>query len=339
MTSRQSNLAVTVGLHIVDILGRHVDKIPEGQGVTLIEEIRMTVAGTAAATAVDLAKLGVSVATFGVIGDDELGSWIRAKMQAVGVDTDGLIAVDSHPTSATLLPIRTNGERPALHVPGANALLSATHIPQSILEAARVLHVGGTCLLPLLDGEPTARLLQAARVAGTLTTLDLIGLPDVDHEAIFGPCYPHIDYFLPNDEDALMLSGAKTVEAAASWFANRGVGTSLISLGEDGVLVTCGSNTGTGGGSNTGTGGGSNPGTGTRIPAYDVNVVDTTGCGDAFSAGFIAGLIDGLDACGAAEIGVATGSMVATGLGSDAGITDRASVDQFIATTARRTSR
>ena len=311
---------VTTGLHIVDILGRHVEQIPDGQGVELIDEIRMTVAGTAAATAVDLAKLGVQVATFGVVGDDELGTWLRTKMNAVGVDTDGLAVTDSTPTSATLLPIRPNGERPALHVPGANALLSTAHIPANTVSRAQVLHVGGSCLLPLLDGEPTSELLQSARLANTTTTLDLIGLPDVDHEAIFGLCYPHIDYFLPNDEDALMLSGQESVEDAAAWFADRGVGATIISLGEHGVLVSNDSDPGI------------------RIPAYDVNVVDTTGCGDAFSAGFITGLVEGRDPMAAAELGVAAGSLVATGLGSDAGITDRGSLDQMMSSTQRRTT-
>lgn len=162
MTDHESMPVLTVGLHIVDILGRHVDAVPEGQGVALIDEIRMTVAGTAAGTAVDLAKLGVNVRTFGVVGNDELGGWLRSKMTNVGIDTSGIATVDSHPTSSTILPIRSNGERPALHVQGANVLLDASHVPTEALAAAKVLHVGGTCLLPMLDGEPTALTLAAA---------------------------------------------------------------------------------------------------------------------------------------------------------------------------------
>lgn len=317
----QPGLVATAGLHIVDILGRHVETIPEGQGVELIEEIRMTVAGTAAATAVDLAKLGVQVKTFGVIGQDELGTWLQSKMNSVGIDTSGLTAVATHPTSATILPIRPNGQRPALHVQGSNALLAAEHVPIASLTGAQVLHVGGSCLLPLLDGQPTAQLLRAARAADIVTTLDLIGMPDADHEEIFGPCFSHIDYFLPNDEDALLISGTTSIRAAAKWFAGRGVGASLISLGPDGVLVTIGSTDGT------------------IVPAYDVDVIDTTGCGDAFSAGFIAGLVEGREPLAAAELGVAAGSFVATGLGSDAGISDRASLDEFMASTPRYPAR
>ncbi|MCA9911050.1 MAG: sugar kinase, partial [Anaerolineae bacterium] len=64
----------SLGIHILDILGRHVNRIPEGQHVDLIDEIRLTVAGTAAGTSVDLAKLGAEVYALGAIGEDELGN-------------------------------------------------------------------------------------------------------------------------------------------------------------------------------------------------------------------------------------------------------------------------
>jgi sugar/nucleoside kinase (ribokinase family) len=72
------------------------------------------------------------------------------------------------------------------------------------------------------------------------------------------------------------------------------------------------------------------------LPAFEIDVVDTTGCGDAFTSGFISGLLSGLDAVGAAESGLACGSLVATGLGSDAGIIDLAQVEAFRTTAPRR---
>ncbi|NOY55679.1 MAG: sugar kinase [Actinobacteria bacterium] len=303
---------VTVGIHIVDILGRPVPAVPEGQGVALLEEIRMTVAGTAAGTSVDLARLGMRVATFGVIGNDELGVWLIEKMQREGIDVAGL-TVDHHaPTSATMLPIRPNGERPALHVIGANALLSSDHLDWEKIESATVLHVGGTFLLESFDGAPTANTLKRAKEAGVTTTLDIIGMPGADVDAVLGPCFPYLDYFLPNDEDAFMLSGTSTLSDAVQWFHHRGVGATVITLGADGACVGVGNTIEA------------------QVPAYAVDVVDTTGCGDAFSAGFIVGLIEGRDPVGASELGVAAGSLVATGLGSDAGITNRIDLDAFI---------
>jgi sugar/nucleoside kinase (ribokinase family) len=311
---------VTVGIHIVDILGRPVPAIPDGQGIALLDEIRMTVAGTAAGTAIDMARLGLNISTIGVIGADELGRWLELKMRTEGVHTDGLSVDPSQPTSATMLPIRPNGERPALHVKGANTSLSLDHIDWGLIEAADYVHVGGTCLLDKFDGEPTAEVLRRAQAAGAVTSLDMLGMRDSDFDRLFGPVLPHLDWFLPNDDDARMVSGRTDLDEAVAWLHDQGVGGTVVTLGAEGASYT------------------SQGGEEIRVAAYDIEVVDTTGCGDAFSGGFIAGLVEGRDVVGAMEIGVAAGSMVATGLGSDAGIVDRASLDTFMANTPKRNS-
>jgi len=312
-------LVLTVGIHIVDILGRPVPAIPDGQGIALLDEIRMTVAGTAAGTAIDMARLGLNVATVGVIGEDELGRWLELKMRTEGVDTGGLVVDPTKPTSATMLPIRPNGERPALHVKGANTTLSLDQIDWGLIEAADWVHIGGTCLLDNFDGEPTAEVLRRAKAAGATTSLDILGMPDADFDRLFGPVLPLLDWFLPNDDDARMVSGRQDLTEALKWLGDSGVGATVVTLGAEGASYAP-----TGGGDTI------------RVPAYDIDVVDTTGCGDAFSAGFITGMIEGHDVTEAMEIGVASGSMVATGLGSDAGIVDRASLDAFRETTPKR---
>lgn len=309
---------ITIGIHIVDILGRPVQAIPAGQGVALLEEIRMTVAGTAAGTAVDMARLGLNVATFGVVGDDELGRWLTGKMADERIDTAGITVDRDVPTSATMLPIRPSGERPALHVIGANALLGPQHLDWDVIRQARFLHVGGTSLMERFDGAPTGEVLKRAKALDLTTSLDLIGVPDADHEALFGPCYPHLDYFLPNEEDALALSGCVDRTEAITWFHDRGVGATVITLGPDGASYA------------------SNGEPESVTPSYAVDVVDTTGCGDAFSAGFIAGLSEGMSPTDAVELGVAAGSCVATGLGSDAGLTTRQGLASFMQSTPRR---
>ncbi|MEN8040255.1 MAG: sugar kinase [Actinomycetota bacterium] len=316
--TQASPSVLTIGIHIVDILGRPVEAVPDGQGIALLDEIRMTVAGTAAGTAIDMARLGLNVTTIGAIGDDELGDWLTHKMSIEGVDTSGLATIDGVPTSATMLPIRPNGERPALHVKGANALFSIDHVDWNLIEHADYVHFGGTCLLDSIDGEPTGEIMRRAQAAGAITSLDMLGMPDADFDALFRPVLPHLDYFLPNEDDVLMVSGQSNQADATEWLHDHGVGATVITLGADGAAYS---------------GDGESE---IRVPAYDVDVVDTTGCGDAFSAGFIAGLVEGLDPLEAVAIGIASGSIVATGLGSDAGITDRAGLDRFMRDTPRR---
>lgn len=312
---------VCVGLHIVDILGRPVVAIPAGQNVALVDEIRMTVAGTAAATAVDLARLGVAVGSVGSIGDDDLGRWLRGRMAEEGVDVTHLTVTGEAQTSATVLPIRPDGERPALHVIGASAALRAEHIDLDAFEGVQVLHLGGTYLLPALDGRPTADLLAAAKRRGMTTTLDLIGVERPDAARILEPCLPFVDHLMPNLDDAARIAGTTERAETIAWFLERGVSHAVLSLGADGVSVT------SAGGSEA------------VVPAYAVDVVDTTGSGDALSAGYIAGLLEGREPAAAAELGVACGSLVTTGLGSDAGLIDRDGLERFMAATPRRRSR
>ncbi|RBM17176.1 sugar kinase [Prauserella sp. PE36] len=313
-----ANDVVSIGLHIVDVLGRPVTEIPPGQGMRRIDEIAITVAGTAAATSVGLARLGVRVESVGALGEDSLGRFLRQKMLDEGVGCAWLTEHSGVPTSATMLPIRPDGSRPALHVVGANAVLEADHVPWSDMAETKVLHLGGTCLLPGLDGEPAARVLERARNNGLITTLDLIPTGDATDLDALLPALPHVDYVFPSYEDALSLAGTDDGAEAARFFLDAGAGCVVITMGGDGACLTA-------------------RGRGElRRPAYDVDVVDTTGCGDAFAAGFITGLVEGASEESALELGLACGSLVATGLGSDAGLTDRAALTRFMAATPRR---
>lgn len=306
---------ITIGLHIADILGRPVEAIPEGQGLALLDEIRMTVAGTGAATAMDLARLGTRVATVAVVGDDVLGRWLTGALADEGVDVTGVHIDNTVPTSATMLPIRPNGERPALHVIGANAKVDTSMIDWDAIAGAKHLHLGGSLLLEKIDGPPTAELFKTAHAKGMTTSLDIIGVPGQDYEYVFGEAYPHLDYLLVNNDDAMLLSGQPDVETAIKWFLDRGVGTCAVTVGGDGAIVhTSGQPA-------------------THIPAHKVDVVDTTGCGDAFSAGFIHAITSGSTPVEAAKVGVGMGSFTARALGSDASPRSRAELDEFMATT------
>jgi len=135
---------VSLGIHIVDVLGRPVTEVPKGQGLALLDLIRFTVAGTAAGTSIDLAKLGLEVSAMGAIGQDEIGDFLIATMQRFGVDTTNLVRKSRAQTSCTMLPIRPNGERPALHVIGANGELTIDDINFDTIAGAQFLHVGGS---------------------------------------------------------------------------------------------------------------------------------------------------------------------------------------------------
>jgi sugar/nucleoside kinase (ribokinase family) len=297
----------SLGIHIADMLGRPVAGIPPGQNLAILEEIRLTVAGTAAGTSVDLAKLGMDVYAVGAVGEDELGEFVVHTMQRYGIHTDGLVRKKGVQTSATLLPIRPNGERPALHVPGANAELTLQDVDLDLIASMDFLHVGGTPLMPKFDGEPMRKVLQHAKSHKVVTTYDLLAIDRPNLLKLVETVLPFVDYFMPGLEEAVMMCGLSKRLDAIKFFLDRGAGHTIFKMGgqgssaawkEDGEIREI------------------------RVPALEVPVVDSTGCGDAYCAGFITGLSLGYDLRKACELGTAAGGLVIQGLGSDAGIVD-----------------
>ena len=127
---------VTLGAHILDVLARPVESIPDGQDTVVVDEIRVTAAGAAAGTAVALARLGNDVVSVGAVGDDDLGDLLVRIMERNGVDVPGLVRRTADQTSASILPIRPDGGRPSFHVPGANLTLTAGAVGPGLLSAA-----------------------------------------------------------------------------------------------------------------------------------------------------------------------------------------------------------
>jgi sugar/nucleoside kinase (ribokinase family) len=307
---------VSLGIHIVDVLGRPVAEIPSGQNLAILDEIRMTVAGTAAGASVDMAKLGLEVIAMGAIGNDEIGEFMLGVMQRYGINIEHMKRKAETQTSATMLPIRPNGERPALHVIGANGELTYDDLDLDIIAEAQFLHLGGTPLLLKLDGEPASRVLRHAKGAGATTTYDLLGIPSPDLAQKVETCLPYVDYFMPNYEESMMITGLSERREILRYFLDRGARHVVLKLGaggscvgfyEEGRLQEI------------------------RTPSFKVPVVDSTGCGDAYNAGFIKGLSLGWSLEEACKLASACGGLVIQGLGSDAGIVDFEQTMEFIA--------
>ncbi len=286
-----------MGVHVLDVLVRPVEAIPEGQGGQLVDEIRITAAGSAGGAALVLAKLGADVRSAGAIGRDPAGDMLLALLERDGVDTGLMLRRDDVQTSTSVLPIRPNGERPAFHVVGANASYGPDDAPSGEVAAADYLHLGGP---EFMGGEAAAKILRQARESGTVTSADILAPGDPGLLEWLGDALPELDYLLPNDEQVLGFTGAETLEDGCRALVDRGVGCVAATCGADGVLIVDGNGA-------------------ERVPAFEVDVVDTTGCGDAFSAGFLRGLALGESRRDAAVLGCATAALVAQGLGTDHG--------------------
>lgn len=294
--------ASVIGLYILDILGRPVTRIPERGDVAFIEEIRLTVAGTAGGTVVDAAKLGLRCLAVGAVGEDEKADFMLATLAKHGVDVSAMQRLAGVPTSATILNVRPNGDRPALHVRGASDHFDVPAEAYDQVFDAPIVHLGGTGLLRRLDGEPSRRLLAEAKRRGRTTTFDLIAAtPETIRDV--EPLLPFIDYFMPSIEEARDMSGRDAPAECAAFYLDKGATCCVFTLGAEGAYYA------------------HRDGTRLQVPAYAIEVVDTTGCGDAFDAGFIAALHRAMDPEEAMFFAQAAAALVAGGLGSDAGIT------------------
>ena len=294
--------ATIVGLYVLDILGRPVSEIPKGGDLAYIDELRLTVAGTAGGTIIDCAKLGLSTLAVGAVGDDEKADFVVSVLEKFGADTAGFERIKGVPTSSTILNIRPNGERPALHLRGACDYFMPPNKEKLNIFDCKVFHLGGTGLLKKLDGSASVELLKDAKENECITTWDLIGATESTID-IVKPLLPHIDYFMPSIEEASIMCGLDDPKDIAKYYLDNGVTNCVLTMGGEGSLFV-------------------NKDEIIKTPAFDINVVDSTGCGDAFDAGMITSLINDFDLEKSLKFATTTSGLVATGLGSDAGIID-----------------
>jgi len=310
--------AVFVGFTTLDIAGRPVEAVPEGGGVAFIDEIRINPAGTASGAVMNAAKLGIKTATVACVGEDEKGDIIVDFYNRLGIDCSMIQRSSKTLTSSTILPIRPNGDRPALHARGASDDLFVDEAEFDKVCDARFLHHGGTGLLNAMDTGQSAKLMTHAKSKGLTTTLDLIAPNEKTMSQLDG-LLPSVDYFMPSMEEAEYIAestGAKITSPSdlASFFMDKGAGACIFKWGEKGSFIKT-------------------VDTEFRVPAFSIAVSDTTGCGDSYCGGFIAGLALGYELEEACRLGTATSGLVATGLGSDAGVVDLETTTKFIETT------
>jgi sugar/nucleoside kinase (ribokinase family) len=286
-----------MGVHVLDVLVRPVESIPEGQGGQLVEEIKITAAGSAGGFALVLARLGAEVRSAGAIGSDPVGDMLLSLLEGDGVDTSLLLRRGDVQTSASVLPIRPTGERPAFHVIGANGTYGVDDAPWDAIEDCTHLHIGGP---EFMGGEAAAQILSRARSVGAVTSADILAPGEPGLLDWIGPALPELDYLLPNDEQVLAFTGETHLVDGCRALVERGVSCVVATRGAEGALIV-------------------DAEAEEAVPAFEVDVVDTTGCGDAFSAGFLRGLSLGRSRRDAALIGCAVAAEVARGLGTDYG--------------------
>ena len=293
---------LSLGIYVVDVLGRPIDQFPEKGKLALFDELEIHTGGCANNTALALARLGISVGAMGKIGTDAFGDLILQTLSDNGVDVTGMRQDSNDSTSFTFVAVASDGERTFYHYIGANGSLCVADLDWELIKTAKILHIAGAMVMPRFDGTPMANVLREAKAQGITTSLDTVYDATGKWMATLEPCLQHVDIFMPSIVEAQHLTGLSECREITQFLRNNyDIDTIAIKMGENGSYV-------------------STPETELSVPAYPVNVVDGTGAGDAYCAGFLAGMIMGWDLKATAELASATGAACVTAMGTSAGI-------------------
>jgi len=290
-----------LGIHVADVLARPVKEYPQRGRLVLVDKIELHTGGCAGNTAIGLARLGISTGVAGKVGADAFGDFYMSFMKKEGIDCRGLVRDTSVNTSATAVMVHPDGERSFIHYPGANGVLEESDVDFELVREYRILHLAGAFIMPKFDGEPSARVLERAKKEGKITALDTVWDDTGRWMSVIEPYFPQTDYFLPSIEEARMIAGTQKPADTARCFLDRGVKVVGLKMGEKGCYIRSAD-------------------VELCLPAYKVNVVDATGAGDAFAAGFLAGAAMGWDLERTGKLANAAGAFAVTAIGTTAGL-------------------
>jgi hypothetical protein len=291
-----------VGAVVVDLLNGPIPQypVPRVQTQVTAKWIRIMPGGGAANMPSAVARMGLLASSFAKVGNDFNGEFIPRELAKLGVETAGIRISPGETTPFTFVAVHSDGDRTFIHTPGANLTFNLSDLDLEQVLATDLLLYHDLYVLPELDGKPAATLLAEAQRRGVLTFLD----EDFGYGPKLEPLaamLPHCDYVIPSFDDLLAIFPGASPEEMADRLLTLGARNAVLKMGRDGCLVARDSDR-------------------IRVPALSAHVVDTTGAGDCWDAGFIAALASGEDILTAARIGNACSAFCIEAVGGSTGV-------------------
>jgi len=301
-----------VGLMFCDIIAKPVSKEIFDMDSQMLDTMKFASGGDAFNSAVNMSNLGMKVALVGRTGKDMPGDFLCGEATRSGITTDYIKQNEEASTATSIVLIEPNGERHFAVHGTANNTLTPEGIPDSAPESAKIVHIGSAMALPGLEGEALSKLFQKAKAAGAYTSMDVTWDGSGKWLSRIEEALYHTDFFLPSLQEAEQLSGCREPEEMAEFFKKFGFKALVIKLGEKGCFITDYTDS-------------------HIIPAFKVpDVVDTTGAGDAFVAGFLTSKVRGKSLYECGVIGNAVAAFCVTEAGATAGVKSWDETIEFI---------
>ncbi|MEL6962472.1 MAG: PfkB family carbohydrate kinase [Pseudomonadota bacterium] len=307
----------SMGFYTFDALCRPVNDMPPGGNTYFVDDFALAVSGAAGSAAIVAAKHGLKVQAVGGVGDDLMGDWVLRRLADFDVDTENMQRCSDFSTSSSIVTTRPDGARPALHKLGATAGFYVDDNRIDRVLETKIFHIGGVGLMDRMDQGRSAEVMAEAKQRGCVTTLDVFASTP-DDMALIKPLLPHTDYFMPSEEEAMALSGLTDFEDITKFLLDLGVGAVILTLGADGAMYR------------------GSDGQKIDLPAYEIGVICTCGCGDCFNAGFATGLHLNRSIEDCIRLGQASSAQNAMGLGSQAVVASLGQTLSFMESTPTR---
>ncbi len=304
---RPSRFDVTVaGLAVVDVIGKPVDlrHPPRAGELRYLDSVTMTSGGNVCNCGIDLAKLGLRVAAIARVGSDGLGTFLASRLAASGIDCRGLIVDGKKQTSATFVAVDRGGERTFLHTRGCLENFRAADVLSrlDVIGSSKMFVLGYYGLLPEAEPEFGTLLREVKRRTGVLVLVDTGGTPRRRPRELRA-FLPWVDYFIPSEEEAVAVTGRRKPEEIVRALFDAGVASVAgVKLGSRGCYIAFN-------------------GEASYVPSVRVrSMVDATGAGDAFVAGFTAATLKGFDPFAAAGIANRVAASCVTAIGASTAV-------------------
>lgn len=305
------NDCLSVGVLVADHMCAPIARMPKQGELVLTDQLLLTIGGCASNAAMDMARVGVDVNVVGCVGNDAFGQFIIDTLDTAGAGTRLIQKLSHVGTAATLIVNVVGEDRRFIHTLGANAKLTVADIPWDEVKKSKVLYVGGYLLMTALDQLELAEVFRQARAAGVTTVLDVV-LPGAgDHWSKLEKLLPHTDVFLPNTDEAALITGLDDPRRQAERFHEAGAATVVITCGGDGTLLCT-------------------KGLKLKAEIYRFPYVGGTGAGDAFDAGYIAGLLQGLGPRECLAWGNVLGGSCVRSISATEGVFNRAEAEAYL---------
>jgi sugar/nucleoside kinase (ribokinase family) len=299
------------GILFADYVCAPIPRVPEPGELIPTEHIKLALGGCASNAGLDLAKAGVKVGVSGCVGDDAFGEFVIRTLKAGDVDTSGVHTVAGAGTASTMVINVTGQDRRFISTPGANMVFTVDHVPADWVRQSKVFYVGGFLMLPGLETDALVDLFRTARRAGCTTVLDVVLFGGRHPWEPLARILPETDVFLPNDDEAAVITGLKDPLQQADRFRDCGARTVVITMGRQGSLLL-------------------SDHVRLRAGTYPVEFVGGTGSGDAFDAGYILGLLNGEDPCGCLRWGSALGASCVRSISATESVFNRPEAEAFM---------